>query len=121
MYHIKDAPLVAPVDLTDSIKNNHGLRNLSADVNLCFFRCLAVHQGENSHWCKKAAKNLFYKFCKHFDVTPKHFDFFYLEDFIKFNLIVYEFDHKTGKLVQHSREFYRVRMFIKIICRKTSN
>ena len=35
--HIKNAPLGAPVDLLDYIKNNHGLRNVSAGDNLCFF------------------------------------------------------------------------------------
>ena len=38
--HIKDAPLGAPVDLPDYIKNNYSLRNVSADGNLCFCYCL---------------------------------------------------------------------------------
>ena len=41
--HVKDAPLVAPIFFPDYIKNNHGLRNVSAGDHLCFFRCLAVH------------------------------------------------------------------------------
>ena len=48
--HLKDAPLGAPIALPVYITNNHGLRNVSADGNLCFFRCLAVHQGANPHW-----------------------------------------------------------------------
>ena len=43
--HLKDAPLGAPISLPDYIMNNHGLRNVSAGDHLCFFRCLAVHQG----------------------------------------------------------------------------
>ena len=34
---LKDAPLGAPVSPPDYIKNNHGLRNVSADGNLYFF------------------------------------------------------------------------------------
>ena len=85
--HLKDAPLGAPVDLPHYIKNNHGLRNISADENLCFFQCLAVHRGANPHKCEKAAKNLFRMYCVHFDVAPgafagvQLFDFIHLEDF----------------------------------------
>ena len=42
--HIKDG---APIFLPDYIKNNHGLRNVSAGDYLWFFCCLAVHQGAN--------------------------------------------------------------------------
>ena len=41
--HVKGAP----VDLPIYIKNNHGLRKVNAKSNLCFFHCLAVHQGAN--------------------------------------------------------------------------
>ena len=91
--HLKDAPLGAPVDLPHYIKNNHGLRNVSTDENLCFFRCLAVYRGANPHWCKQPTKNLFYKYCAHFDVVPKDFagvqlfDFIHLEDFFELNLL----------------------------------
>ena len=57
--HVKDAPLGAPVDLPDYIKNNHGLRNVSAGDNLCFFRCLAVHRGATPKGVKKLPKNCF--------------------------------------------------------------
>ena len=71
--NIKDAPLGAPISLPDYIKNNRGLRNVSAGDHLCFFRCLAVHQGANPHWCEQAAKNLFRKYCIHFGLVPAHF------------------------------------------------
>ena len=118
--HLKDAPLGAPVDLPDYIMNNHSLRNVSAGDNLCFFRCLAVHQGANPHKCEKAAKNLFYKYCVHFDVAPGNFagvqlfDFIHLEDFFKLNLIAYELDSKFAKLVQRSREFYQETMRLNV-------
>ena len=35
--HLQDAPLGAPIDLPDFIMNNHGLANVSAEDNLCFF------------------------------------------------------------------------------------
>ena len=118
--HLKDAPLGAPVDLPDYIMNNHGLRNVSAGDNLCFFRCLAVHRGANPHWCEKAAKKLFCKYCAHFDVAPEDFsgvqlfDFIHLEDFFKLNLIAYELDGKVAKLVQRSREFYQETMRLNV-------
>ena len=71
--HIKDAPLGAPISLPDHIKNNRGLRNVSSSDNLCFFRCLAVHQGADPRWCEQPAKNLFRKYCIHFGVMPVHF------------------------------------------------
>ena len=85
--HIKDAPLGAPVDLPDYIKNNHGLRNVSSGDNLCFFCCLAVHHGANPYRCEQPAKNLFHKYYVHFGVVPAHFagvqlfDFFALRGF----------------------------------------
>ena len=109
--HIKDAPLGAPISLPDYIMNNHGLRNVNADDHLYFFRCLAVHQGADPRRCEKTAKNLFYKYCTRFDVTPADFagfqlfDFVHLEDFFELNLIAYELDDKVAKLVQRSREF----------------
>ena len=118
--HLKDAPLGAPIALPVYIINNHGLRNVSADDNLCFFRCLAVHQGANPHWCERAAKNLFYKYCIHFDVAPADFagvqlfDFVHLEDFFELNLIAYELDGKVAKLVQRSREFYQETMRLNV-------
>ena len=35
--HLQDAPLGAPIPLPDFIMNNHGLANVSAEDNLCFF------------------------------------------------------------------------------------
>ena len=118
--HIKDAPLGAPISLPDYIKNNRGLRNVSASDHLCFFRCLAVHQGANPHWSEQPAKNLFRAYCTRFDVAPEHFsgvqlfDFINLEDFFELNLIVYELDGKVAKLVQRSREFYKETMRLNI-------
>ena len=71
--HVKDAPLGAPIFLPEYIKNNHGLRNVSADDHLCFFRCLAVHQGADRRWCKQPAINLFRAYCDRFDIVPAHF------------------------------------------------
>ena len=118
--HIKDAPLGAPISLPDYIKNNHGLRNVSAGDLLCFFRCLAVHQGADPHKCEKTAKNLFRAYCTHFGVAPADFagiqlfDFIHLEDFFELNLIAYELDGKVAKLVQRSREFYQETMRLNV-------
>ena len=118
--HVKDAPLGAPIDLPDYIKNNSGLRNVSSGDNLCFFRCLAAHRGADPHWCEQPAKNLFRAYCDRFDVTPAHFagvqlfDFLHLEDFFELNLIAYELDGKVAKLVQRSREFYKDTMRLNV-------
>ena len=118
--HLKDAPLGAPIALPVYITNNHGLRNVSADDNLCFFRCLAVHRGANPHWFEKAAKKLFCKYCAHFDVAPADFagvqlfDFIHLEDFFELNLIAYKLDGKVAKLVQRSRELYQETMRLNV-------
>ena len=118
--HLKDAPLGAPISLPDYIKNNHGLRNVSAEDHLCFFRCLAVHQGANPHKCEQPAKNLFRAYCIHFGVAPADFagvqlfDFVHLEDFFELNLIAYELDGKVAKLVQRSRELYKETMRLNV-------
>ena len=118
--HVKDAPLGAPIDLFHYIKHNHGLRNVSSSNSLCFFRCLAVHQGANPYRCEKAAKNLFRAYCDRFDVAPERFagvqlfDFPHLEDFFELNLIAYELDGKVAKLVQRSREFYQETMRLNV-------
>ena len=118
--HLKDAPLGAPIALPVYITNNHGLRNVSADGNLCFFRCLAVHRGANPHWCEKAAKKLFHKYCVRFDIAPADFagvqlfDFLHLEDFFELNLIAYKLDGKVAKLVQRSRELYQETMQLNV-------
>ena len=118
--HIKDAPLGAPIFLPDYIMNNHGLRNVSSSDNLCFFRCLAVHQGADPRRCEQPAKNLFRAYCIHFGVAPADFagvqlfDFVHLEDFFELNLIAYELDGKVAKLVQRSREFYKETMRLNV-------
>ena len=118
--HIKNAPFVPPIFLPDYIKNNHGLRNVSASDHLCFFRCLAVHQGADPRWCEQPAKNLFRAYCIRFDVAPANFagiqlfDFIHLEDFFELNLIAYELDSKVAKLVQRSREFYKETMRLNV-------
>ena len=92
--HLQDAPLGAPIILPDFIMNNYGLANVSAEDNLCFFRCLAVFRGADRHRCNRAAKELFYEYCTHFDVSEfsgvSLFDFVELENFYKINIVAYE-------------------------------
>ena len=92
--HLQDAPLGAPIDLPDFIINNHGLANVSAEDNLCFFRCLAVFRGADRRGCNRAAKQLFYEYCTNFDVSEfsgvSLFDFVELENFYKLNIVAYE-------------------------------
>ena len=82
---MQDAPLGAPIPLPDFIMNNRGLANVSAEYNLCFSQCLAVFRGADRRGCNRAAKQLFYEYCTHFDVseffTVSMFGFVELENF----------------------------------------
>ena len=102
---LKNAPLGAGASLPSYITNNHGLANVSGDDNLCFFRCLAVHQGADRRRCKREAKKLFNDYCVYFNVVPNTFvgvnlsDFVDLEDFFKIYL-VYELKIVTITVTQ---------------------
>ena len=109
--------LGAPIDLPDNVKFNSGLINFSAEDHLCLFRCLAVFKnavfdGGNTRRCEMAAKRLFNDFCFQFQTSFPDFkginlfDFPELEDYFQINIIVYELDETTAKLVQESRELY---------------
>ena len=95
---LKDVPLGAGGSLPDYITNNHGLANVSADDNLCFFRCLAVYQGAHRRRCEREAKKLFNDYGFHFNIVPYNFvgvnlfNFVELEDFFKIDLIAYELE-----------------------------
>ena len=81
---------------------------------------MAPHQGANPYRRKQPAKNLFLKYCNHFDIALEHFagiqrfDFLDLKDFFKLNLIVYELKGKVAKRVQRSREFYKDTMKLNV-------
>ena len=50
--------------------------------HLCFFRCLAIGKfGKTIHNCNCKAKELFNRYCEHFQVTPEEFKGIELEDF----------------------------------------
>ena len=76
---LKDAPLGARVTFPDHIKNNRGLMNVSGDNNLCFFRCLAVHQGGDMN---VMLRKLFNDYCMHFETTYNAFTGVNLSDFV---------------------------------------
>ena len=116
--HLQDAPLGAPIDLPDFIMNNHGLANVSAEDNLCFFPCLAVFRGADRHQCNRAAKQLFYEYCTHFDVSEfsgvSLFDFVELENFYNLNIVAYELENNKAKIIQRSRELYNETMKVNV-------
>ena len=116
--HLQDAPLGAPIDLPDFIMNNHGLANVSAEDNLCFFRCLAIFRGADRRRCNRAAKQLFYEYCTHFDVSEfsgvSLFDFVELENFYKINIVAYELENNKAKIIQRSRELYNETMKVNV-------
>ena len=91
--HLQDAPLGAPIPLPNFIMNNHGLANVSAGDNLCFFRCLAVFRGADRRGCNRVAKQLFYEYYTHFDVSEfsgvSLCDFVELENFYKIMIVAY--------------------------------
>ena len=116
--HLQDAPLGAPIALPDFIMNNHGLANVSAEDNLCFFRCLAVFRGADRRYCNRAAKQLFFEYCTHFDVSKfsgvSLFDFVELENFYKINIVAYELENNKAKIIQRSRELYNETMKVNV-------
>ena len=116
--HLQDAPLGAPIDLPDFIMNNHGLANVSAEDNLCFFRCLAIFRGADRRGCNLAAKQLFYEYCTHFNVSEfsgvSLFDFVELENFYKINIVAYELENNKTKIIQRSRELYNETMKVNV-------
>ena len=115
---MQDAPLGAPIPLPDFIMNNHGLTNVSAEENLYSFRCLAMFRGTDHHRCNRAAKQLFYEYCTHFDVSEffgvSLFDFFELENFYKINIVAYELENNKAKVIQRGRELYNETMKVNV-------
>ena len=116
--HLQDAPLGGSVGLPDFIVNNRGLANVSAEDNLCFFRCLAVFRGADRHRCNRAAKQLFYEYCNHFEIEKfsgvSLYDFVELENFYKINIVAYELENSKAKLIQRSRELHKETMKVNV-------
>ena len=116
--HLQDAPLGGSVGLPAFIVNNRGLANFSAEDNLCFFRCLAVFRGADHRGCNRAAKQLFYEYCTHFEIEKfsgvSLFDFVELENFYKINIVSYELENSKAKLIQRSRELYKETMKVNV-------
>ena len=75
-----------------------------------FFRCLTVFRGADRCHCNRAAKQLFYDYCTHFDVSEfsgvSLFNFVELENFYKINIVAYELENNKTKVIQRSRELY---------------
>ena len=115
---MQDAPLGGAVKLPDIITNNHGLANVSAENNLCFFRCLAVFRGSDCRRCNRAAKQLFHEYCRHFEINEftgiNLIDFEDLENFYKLNIVAYELKENKAKLIQRSRELYSQTMKLNV-------
>ena len=116
--HLQDAPLGAPILLPNFIMNNHGLANVSAEDNFCFFRCLAVFRGADRRGCNRAAKQLFYEYCTYFDVSEfsgvSLFDFVELENFYKIKIVAYELENNKAKIIQRSCELYNETMKVNV-------
>ena len=83
-----------------------------------FFRCLAVFRGADRHRCNRAAKQLFYEYYTHFDVSEfsgvSLFDFVELENFYKINIVAYELENNKAKIIQNSRELYNETMKVNV-------
>ena len=81
-------PLGNPPELPDYAKNNRYIIGLKKyehsrtyEDHLCFFRCLAIGKfGKTRHNCNCKAKELFNRYCEHFQVTPEEFKGIELED-----------------------------------------
>ena len=108
--HLQDAPLKRAIELLAFIVNNRRLANVSAENSLCFFRCLAVFRGSDHRGCNRAAKELFHKYCRHFEINVftgiNLIDFIDLENFYQLNIAAYKLKENKAKLIQSSRELY---------------
>ena len=115
---MQDTPLGAPIPLPDFIINNHRLANVSAEHNLCFFRCLAVFRCADHCRCNHASKQLFYEYCTHFDVSEfsgvSLFNFVELENFYKINIVAYVLENNKVKVIKRSRELYNETMKVNV-------
>ena len=91
---MQDAPFGVAIGLPTFIVNNRGLANVSAENNLCFFRCLAVFRGSDHRGCNRAAKKLFHEYCRGFEINEfagiNLIDFVHLENFYQLNIVAYE-------------------------------
>ena len=98
--------------------------NVSAEDNLCLFRCLVVFRGSDYRRCNRAAKQLLYEYCTHFDVSEfsevNLFDVFDLENFYKINIVAYELENNKVKLIQRSRELYPETMKLNVFKNRLS-
>ena len=84
IYKMNNTPIGSAVELPDHLMNNKGLNALCKDYlgkpfndNLCFFRCLALHQGSTRSALVKPVKKLLATFLK--TASIKEFDGIYLE------------------------------------------
>ena len=106
------------IGLPAFITNNRGLANVSAENNFCFLRCLAVFRGSDRRFFNRAAKQLFYEYCTHFEIKEfsglSLFDFVELENFYKINIVAYELENNKAKLIQRSRELYNETMKVNV-------
>ena len=104
VYKIPDHPIGLPnVELPDYIQKNRAIISLANDPNkvqtpyrdnLCFFRCLALHQGTHRKSLENAAKELFQRYLP--DCNPTDFpgvtlkDISKLEEVFGVNIVIYE-------------------------------
>ena len=101
VYHIRDHPIGAALNLPEFITRNHAIVSLSHSPNhatlykddLCLFRCLALHSGEHLKYMEKKVKSLYQEYS---DIPVKDFkginleQLHEIEDKFKVNIVVYE-------------------------------
>ena len=127
LYKMTSHPIGCGDELPNHIVQNRGVRALQKDPftgrlyrdNLCFFRCLALHQEHNlSKVSEKLTKFLFQKYCNHFDICPSNFkgvfleELDYLENLLQINIFIYELqsvessDIQNAVLIKRSRKLF---------------
>ena len=101
VYHIRDHPIGAGLNLPEYISQNRVIVSLSHSPhqktlykdNLCLFRCLALHSGEHPKCMEKKTRSLYQEYS---DVPIKDFkgvnleQLHEIEDKFKVNIVVYE-------------------------------
>ena len=135
LYKMTSHPIRCGDKLPHHIVQNRGVRALQKDLftrrqyrdNLCFSRCLALHQENNpSKVFKKMTKFLFQKHCNHFHVCPSNFkevvldELDNLEDLFQINIFMYELqsvessDIQNAVLLKRSRKLFSENVYLNL-------
>ena len=89
--------------------------------HLCFFHCLAIGKfGKTYHNCNQKAKELFNRYCEHFQVTPDEFkgieleDFHTLENFYEVQLFAMSLKDLLAETLYLFQTSYQIKIYMNV-------